>query len=139
TMTARRGQTLVGAPLAPHRLRPAVGRAETRGEIGVLQHAAQNTAHVLIASGQERHVRHTETENGCHGLLLWEGNPSRVPLDPSDHSDVQSDAVVEFDALDREAAVLEQARQAGGADHVKDTDADEYAPAAGVQRLDARG
>src|SRR6185295_19446984 len=69
-------------------------------------------------------------------LLLWEGNPGRVPLDLSD---VQADAAVELDALDREAAVLEQARQAGGADHVKDTDADEHAPPGGVQRLDARG
>src|SRR5262245_39582790 len=67
TMSARGTEPLVLASFAPHGFRPPVGHTVFGGKIGILEDAPQDTRHVLIASGQEWNVRHTESENRSHG------------------------------------------------------------------------
>src|SRR5215470_1945691 len=64
----RRGarRPAVGAVLAPHRLGPARRIAITVGQAGILEHAAEDGRHVLVATGEGRVVCHAEAENLTH-------------------------------------------------------------------------
>ncbi len=67
-MPGRGCGAMVVPPLRPHRLRPALRRPQMRRQVGVLQHAPQNSRHAFVGAGQRRIVRYAERQNLCHGV-----------------------------------------------------------------------
>src|SRR5215475_12620383 len=65
-VAGRARRATIGAVLAPHRLGPARGITKSLGEAGILENAAKNRRHVLVATGEGRVVRQAEAEDLTH-------------------------------------------------------------------------
>jgi len=67
-VSGRAGGSAVVGVLGAHGGGPARGVAESLGEAGVLEDAAQDAGHVLVQAGERRIVRHAQPEDLGHEM-----------------------------------------------------------------------
>src|SRR5262249_32369988 len=65
-VSAGSGEPFIGAPFAAHGFWPPVRMAVALGKVRIVQDTSQDARHVLVASCQEWHVSHAETQNRSH-------------------------------------------------------------------------